>query len=294
MGRHRKPSRIRLPQAAPAAAATTLASVAAASFLSPQVPADAATAPAGPGAPHSATLDATFSSSMSSAQLALAIRQAGVARMQQAWQAKSAAPAQPARYTVRSGDSLSAIAGRVYHNQKAWPVLYWSNHGQIRWANEIQVGQVLRVPAEPATIPAAPAQLGPPAPVAPRHASTAAVRAQSDPDGDGDTDSGATSTPAQAPAPAPAPVTVSSSGGGPWPGGAFGNCVVQRESGGNPQVMNSTGHYGLYQFSFSTWVAYGGNPGDFGHASIGEQEQVFLNAMATPGGANNWAPYDGC
>ena len=105
--------------------------MAAASFLSPQVPADAATTAAGPGAPHSATLDATFSSSMSSAQLALAIRQAGVARMQQAWQAKSAAPAQPARYTVRSGDSLSAIAGRVYHNQKAWPVLYWSNRGQI-------------------------------------------------------------------------------------------------------------------------------------------------------------------
>ena len=94
-----------------------------------------------------------------------------------------------------------------------------------------------------------------------------------------------------APAPAPAPATSLS---GPWPGGAFGNCVVERESGGNPQVMNSTGHYGLYQFSFSTWVAYGGAPGDFGHASVAEQEQVFMNAMATPGGANNWAPYDGC
>ena len=268
--------------------------MAAASFLSPQLPADAAAAPAASGGPHSATLDAALSPGMSATQLALAIRQAEVARMHQVRQAKPDAPAQATTYTVRAGDSLSAIAGRVYHNQKAWPVLYWSNHGQIRWADEIQVGQVLRVPAEPATIPAAPAQLGPPAPVAPRHASTAAVRAQSDPDGDGDTDSGATSTPAQAPAPAPAPVTVSSSGGGPWPGGAFGNCVVQRESGGNPQVMNSSGHYGLYQFSFSTWVAYGGNPGDFGHASVGEQEQVFLNAMATPGGANNWAPYDGC
>jgi len=27
---------------------------------------------------------------------------------------------------------------------------------------------------------------------------------------------------------------------------------------------------------------------------VAEQEQVFLNAMATPGGASNWAPYDGC
>jgi LysM repeat protein len=280
LGRHSKPSRIRLPQAAPAAAAAaTLASVAAASFLSSQLPADAATAPVASGTPHSARLDATYLPSMSSAQLAFAIRQAEVARMQQAWQAKSAAPAQPASYTVRAGDSLSAIAGRVYHNQKAWPVLYWSNHGQIRWANEIQVGQVLRVPAEPATIPA------PPAPVAPRHASTTPVVAQSP--------APAAASPAPAsPAPAsPAPATSLS---GPWPGGAFGNCVVERESGGNPQVMNSSGHYGLYQFSFSTWVAYGGNPADFGHASVAEQEQVFLNAMATPGGASNWAPYDGC
>ena len=279
MGRHSKPSRIRLPQAAPtAAAAATLASVAAASLLSQQVPAVAAIAPAPLGTPHSAVLDATYSPTMTAAQLASATRQALTAAMQRAWQAKAASAAQPDTYTVRPGDSLSAIAGRVYRNPGAWPVLYWANRGQIRWADDIQVGQVLRVPAEPATIPAPPAQLAPPAPAAPRHASTAPVVAQS---------------PAPAAAPAPAPVATGSSSG-PWPGGAFGNCVVERESGGNPQVMNSTGHYGLYQFSFSTWVAYGGNPADFGHASIAEQEQVFLNAMATPGGADNWAPYDGC
>jgi Transglycosylase-like domain len=75
---------------------------------------------------------------------------------------------------------------------------------------------------------------------------------------------------------------------------AFQQCVISRESGGNPQVMNASGHYGLYQFSYSTWVAYGGNPADFGHASVAEQNQVFANAMATPGGEGNWAPYDGC
>jgi len=280
LGRHSKPSRIRLPQAAPtAAAATTLASVAAASFLSQQVPALASAAPAAAGTPHSAVLDATYSPGMTTAQLVSATRQAVLGTMQRAWQAKPASAARPAMYTVRPGDSLSAIAGRVYHNSDAWPVLYWANRSQIRWADDIQSGQVLRVPAEPATIPAPPAQLAAPAPAAPRHASTAPVVAQSP------------APAAPAPAPAPAPVASSS---GPWPGGAFGNCVVERESGGNPQVMNSSGHYGLYQFSFSTWVAYGGNPNDFGHASIAEQEQVFLNAMATPGGANNWAPYDGC
>jgi hypothetical protein len=82
-------------------------------------------------------------------------------------------------------------------------------------------------------------------------------------------------------------------GTGSGPGGAFGACVVARESGGNSQVMNSSGHYGLYQFSASTWEAYGGSAADFGHASVGEQEQVFSNALAR-GGQSNWSPYDGC
>ena len=66
---------------------------------------------------------------------------------------------------------------------------------------------------------------------------------------------------------------------GGTPGGGFGTCVIQRESGGNAQVMNSSGHYGLYQFSASTWAAYGGNPASFGNASVAQQNQVFSNAM---------------
>jgi hypothetical protein len=77
-------------------------------------------------------------------------------------------------------------------------------------------------------------------------------------------------------------------------GGAFQQCVIRRESGGQSQVMNASGHYGLYQFSAATWAAYGGNPASFGHASVAQQNQVFANAMATPGGANNWRPYNGC
>ncbi len=95
--------------------------------------------------------------------------------------------------------------------------------------------------------------------------------------------------PAPGAAAGPGPSTYS----GGIPGGAFGQCVVARESGGQTQVMNSTGHYGLYQFSASTWAAYGGNPADFGHASAAEQNQVFANALAR-GGESNWAPYDGC
>jgi hypothetical protein len=103
--------------------------------------------------------------------------------------------------------------------------------------------------------------------------------------------SGAAAVPPQATAgPATGSDTAAS---GATPGGAFGACVIARESGGNPQVMNSTGHYGLYQFSESTWVKYGGSAADFGHASVAEQNQVFANALAA-GGESNWAPYDGC
>ncbi|HEY0999022.1 MAG TPA: transglycosylase family protein, partial [Streptosporangiaceae bacterium] len=90
-------------------------------------------------------------------------------------------------------------------------------------------------------------------------------------------------------APARAAVSGSYSGAS----GSYQACVIARESGGNSQVMNSSGHYGLYQFSAGTWSAYGGSSADFGHASVSEQNRVFNNAMAQ-GGQSNWSPYDGC
>lgn len=188
--------------------------------------------------------------------------------------AKVGAARQPAPYTVRGGDTLSSIAGQLYGQPDAWPVLYWANHRAIRWANRITAGQVLRVPAEPATIPAAPRQLEPAPPPRPAVTVTAAV----------------TSAPSRGSSVRTSSAAVYRGG---TPGGSFGACVVARESGGNSQVMNSSGHYGLYQFSESTWEAYGGSAADFGHASAGEQNQVFANAIAR-GGQSNWSLYDGC
>jgi hypothetical protein len=88
---------------------------------------------------------------------------------------------------------------------------------------------------------------------------------------------------------APAQSTTVSTAGD----GSFQSCVIAHESGGSSQVMNSSGHYGLYQFSSSTWAEYGGNSADFGHASVAEQNQVFSNAIAA-GGQSNWSAYDGC
>lgn len=175
-------------------------------------------------------------------------------------------------YTVKSGDTLSSIAGKLYRDSAAWPAIYWANQHQISSADMIQPGQQLRIPPKPAHIPAAPAA---PAPVA---TTTAAPT---------------TTTQVSAPVAAPAQTSQASTSTDTSSDSSFQQCVIERESGGDSQVMNSSGHYGLYQFSESTWVAYGGNPSDFGDASAAEQNQVFDNAIAA-GGQSNWSAYDGC
>jgi LysM repeat protein len=178
----------------------------------------------------------------------------------------------PATYVVKSGDTLASIAKHLYHSPDYWPTLYSANHSKIKYVDEIQAGQVLTVPAKPAKIPGVPEVPVPSPAQAPSEASLAesyssASTAGAVPAQTGSTDTGSS--------------------------GSFQACVIAAESGGNPQVMNSSGHYGLYQFSASTWAEYGGNPADFGDASVAEQNQVFDNAIAA-GGESNWAPYDGC
>jgi hypothetical protein len=189
-------------------------------------------------------------------------------------------------YTVLKGDSLSAVAARTYGTSRDWPLVWWNNRAGIPDPDSVPAGMVLKLGGigvvttmTPAIEAAAQAAL--PKPPPPPVSTALPVSTASSGDSGG--------VPASQPQPQPVPATAS----GPWPGGAFGNCVVMRESGGNPNVMNSTGHYGLYQFSASTWAAYGGNPGSFGNASVAEQEQVFMNALAQ-GGQSNWSPYDGC
>lgn len=74
---------------------------------------------------------------------------------------------------------------------------------------------------------------------------------------------------------------------------AMQECIIRAESGGNSQIWNASGHYGLYQFSEQTWTAHGGNPADFGHASVAEQNAVFAQTVADDG-YSDWTPYDGC
>lgn len=50
------------------------------------------------------------------------------------------------------------------------------------------------------------------------------------------------------------------------------------ESGGNSQVVDSTGTYwGKYQFDRRTWIASGGSAGSYGSAGEAEQDRVAAN-----------------
>jgi Transglycosylase-like domain/LysM domain len=220
-------------------------------------------------------------------------------------------------YVVLKGDTLSAIAAREYGNPALWPALWWVNKSHVRDPNMIEVGQRLHLSRwhpQAAWLTAAAGRAIPrPDPPA-RMMAVVTQRPGGHHDqfdgqtqygcGDGDRDGRHDMPCSLLHHHGTTTVTVSSgyrarhravsSGGSVTPGSSFEACVIARESGGNSQVMNSTGHYGLYQFSASTWAAYGGPPGDFGHASASEQRRVFLSAMASPGGASNWSPYDGC
>jgi hypothetical protein len=213
-------------------------------------------------------------------------------------------------YTIASGDTLSGIAGRWCSSAARWPALFNGNKKVIGHDPDLILpGQKLTLTCHAsmdlpsmATAQAA-AQLAP----------TAATEARRDPfdgkhgncgDGDGDgMDAScavifpghhqASSDREVAPTRATAEVTGVSGTVGTAGMGSFQACVIRAESGGRSQVMNASGHYGLYQFDLGTWESGGGSAADFGHASVAEQNAVFAAVYAARG-TSPWAPYDGC
>jgi hypothetical protein len=195
-------------------------------------------------------------------------------------------------YVIRPGDTLSGIARQLCGAARDWTGL-WQANPSITDPDLIYPGTQLKDSCTSVASPLAAAgpDTGDPGPGQPGSSLSSSPEHDSD-------DAAGGSSGAQYYSRAAAPAALSRGGYGnispsSGPGGAFGACVISRESGGNSQVMNSTGHYGLYQFSASTWAAYGGNPADFGHATVAEQEQIFSNALASAG-QSNWSPYDGC
>ena len=140
-----------------------------------------------------------------------------------------------ASYTVKQGDTLSAIATHAYGNAADWPAVWWVNRHQVPNPNVIAAGQRLRLPAS-GQVPAWMA-----------HAAQAAVPAASAP-------VAAVSVP-QAAAPAAAPVSTAapaSAGGANW------SAIAACESGGNWSANTGNGFYGGLQFTEQTWLGYGG------------------------------------
>ena len=65
----------------------------------------------------------------------------------------STAPEEPVderanTYTVKSGDSLSAIAKRVYGDAGKWQQIYEANRDQIKDPDLIHPGQELKIPGD--------------------------------------------------------------------------------------------------------------------------------------------------
>jgi hypothetical protein len=182
------------------------------------------------------------------------------------------APAAPFRYTVKNGDTLSAISAKRLRDPARWPALWWVNRRRISNPNEITTGMQLSMPLKS---------------LRGRWLQRRADKAIPKPR--------IVTTSYHAPAKAAAPdPPAPSGGGGPYGAspGSFEQCVITRESGGNPQAVNaSSGAGGLFQFLPSTWadLGYSGLPEN---ASVGLQYAAYAKLYAEDG----MAPWDadGC
>jgi LysM repeat protein len=150
--------------------------------------------------------------------------------------------AQPATrtYTVRSGDTLSAIAQRFYRNSADWTWIYAANRSKIRDPNSIYVGETLTIPYSRPTGTAS---------YAPRHAKATVLTSSS---GRLSGNLGCTGLEA----------LWESAGGSP--GEAFIAAeIAMAESGGRQYAYSPTNDYGYWQINGShgpalaTFNAYG-------------------------------------
>jgi LysM repeat protein len=175
--------------------------------------------------------------------------------------AKHAAGAPSTHYTVRSGDTLSSIAGRYYHNPGDWQYLFHENGKTVSDPNLIYAGESLVVPASVPSnfkltsyVPkhAAPVQSAP-APAEPAQPSTTV-----------------TETSAQRTAPSHSGgmadvVQTASQGsyscssleqlweqaGGNSADALMAAEIAMAESGGDPNAISPTDDYGLWQINAS-------------------------------------------
>jgi LysM repeat protein len=189
----------------------------------------------------------------------------------------------PVSYTVRPGDSLSAIAAHTYGNSADWPAVWWANRRKVANPNMISAGQKLQLSAS-GNVPAwmaraARAAASDPAPAA---AVTSVGSQPSD-------------QPASAQSAAPASTSSgssassASSGSSASLGGADWAAIAACESGGNWSTNTGNGFYGGLQFSEQTWLAYGGGQYASSANEASESQQIAVAQRVLAGqGIGAW------
>jgi nucleoid-associated protein YgaU len=58
----------------------------------------------------------------------------------------SAGASEGQTYTVQSGDTLSSIASRFYHDASAWRPIFEANRDRLNGPESLRTGMVLRIP----------------------------------------------------------------------------------------------------------------------------------------------------
>jgi LysM repeat protein len=155
-------------------------------------------------------------------------------------------------YDVRSGDSLSSIAQRFYHDSGDWQWLYHENDTNVSDPNLIYPGEELYVPFDPPanyTLPST-------SPYQPKHAATTTTTTTTS------TTTPSTTTPSTTTTPTPTTGSVPSgtlgcSGleqlwddAGGSPSEAFIAAeIAMAESGGNQYAVSPTNDYGYWQIN---------------------------------------------
>jgi hypothetical protein len=179
----------------------------------------------------------------------------------------------PQTYTVRPGDSLAAIAQRVYGHAGDWPWVWKTNKDRLAGGVMIMVGQKLKLTRISGPVPAPPMIAAP----EPRNPGTAV---------------GATSAQPvqQAPAPVPSPppgggILSAAQIGALWlqEGGSgaaemTAECIAMHESGGNPNAVSPTSDDGLFQEHL--------RPDVLGNAALSTQVAIQMSGNGT-----NWSPW---
>jgi LysM repeat protein len=204
-------------------------------------------------------------------------------------QARHAAAARSTYYHVRSGDSLSKIAGRYYHNAGDWQYLYHVNDKAVSDPDMIYTGQRLVIPA---TAPAHYTLTD----YAPKHAKPAgATVSQASQDSDGSATHSIGSAVTGGTAEGGTIVTQSASQGmyscsgleQLWEqaGGSSADAlmaaeIAMAESGGNPNAISPTDDFGLWQINGSNGSLATLNP-----------FQNARSAITLSSNGTNWGPW---